>query len=45
MFFDESRDVEVITGPQKFDAWCRRSLKPKLRAKFDALEALLKAFI
>ena len=45
MAFDDSRNIEVIVGPQKFDAACRKSLKPKLGAKFDALEVLLKTFM
>ena len=45
MAFDVNRVMEVIAGPQKFDAVCRRNLKSKLGAKFDALEALLKTFM
>ena len=45
MAFDVNRDIEVIAGPQKFDGKCRDTLKPKLGAKFDALEALLKTFM
>lgn len=42
--FNEDRDYELVVGRQKFDAACRKKLKPKLGAKLDALEALLKAF-
>ena len=44
MAFDVNRDIEVIVGPQKFDAICRKNLKSKLGAKLNALEALLKTF-
>ncbi len=44
MAFNESRDIKHLVGPQKFDASCRKKLKPQLGAKFDALEALLKTF-
>jgi hypothetical protein len=44
MAFNEDRDIKVIAGQQKFDARCRKTLKAKLSAKSDALEALLKAF-
>src|SRR5688572_2230760 len=36
MAFDESRDIEVIVAQQKFDARCRKTLKAKLGARFDA---------
>lgn len=42
--FDESRDFNLVVGRQKFDASCRKKLKPKLGPKLDALEALLKTF-
>ena len=42
--FNEDRDLDGIVGRLKFDASCRKKLKTKLRDKFDALEALLKAF-
>jgi hypothetical protein len=42
--FNESRDFEQVVGRQKFDADCRKKLKPKLGAKLGALEALLKTF-
>jgi hypothetical protein len=42
--FNEDRDLDGIVGRLKFDAMCRKKLKTKLGGKFDALEALLKAF-
>jgi hypothetical protein len=42
--FNESRDFKQVVGRRKFDAACRKKLKPKLGAKLGALEALLKAF-
>ncbi|HJU56582.1 MAG TPA: CHAT domain-containing protein [Pyrinomonadaceae bacterium] len=42
--FNESRDFKQVVGRQKFDAACRKKLKPKLGVKLDALEALLKTF-
>ncbi len=44
MSFNESRIFTHLIGQQKFDASCRKKLKPKLDAKFDALEALLNTF-
>lgn len=44
LHFNENRDYELVVGRQKFDAECRKRLKPKLGAKLGALEALLKAF-
>jgi hypothetical protein len=44
MAFNEGREFEYVAGQLKFDASCRKLLRPKLGAKFDALEALLKAF-
>lgn len=44
MAFNESRDFKHLIGQQKFDASCRKKLKPKLGSKFGALEALLKTF-
>jgi hypothetical protein len=41
--FNENRELEHLVGQQKFDAACRKKLKPKLKEKFDALEALLNA--
>ncbi|MBV9959531.1 MAG: CHAT domain-containing protein, partial [Acidobacteria bacterium] len=41
---NEKRDFKQVVGQQKFDAECRKKLKPKLGAKFAALEALLKTF-
>lgn len=42
--FNESRDFKQVVGRQKFDAACRKKLKPKLGAKLGALEALLNTF-
>ncbi len=42
--FNENRNLEGIVGHLKFDAACRKKLRPLLGAKFDALEALLKTF-
>ena len=44
MWFNQNRDFKHLVGEQKFDAPCRNKLKPKLGAKFGALEALLKTF-
>jgi len=44
LWFDENRDYTHLVGQQEFDASCRKKLKPKLGAKLDALEALLKTF-
>jgi hypothetical protein len=44
MSFDESRDFKHLVGQNKFDASCRKKLKPRLGSKFGALEALLKTF-
>jgi hypothetical protein len=44
MWFNQNRDFKHLVGQQKFDASCRNKLKPKLGAKFSALEDLLKAF-
>lgn len=44
MWFNKSRDFKYLVGQQKFDATCRKTLKPKLGVKFAALEALLKTF-
>jgi hypothetical protein len=44
MAFNEGREIEYVVGPLKFDASCRKLLRPKLGAKLDALEALLKTF-
>jgi hypothetical protein len=38
-------NVEVLAGPQKFDAQCRKKIKPKLGERLTALEALLKLFV
>ncbi|HKP70665.1 MAG TPA: CHAT domain-containing protein [Pyrinomonadaceae bacterium] len=42
--FNEERDERGITEQLKFDAACRKMLKPKLGGKLEALEALLKTF-
>jgi hypothetical protein len=44
MWFNQNRDFKHLVGEQKFDAACRNKLKPKLGARFGALESLLKAF-
>ena len=44
IWFNEGRDYKHLVGQQKFDASCRKTLKPKLGSKFAALEALLKTF-
>jgi len=42
--FKENLDFKHVVEQHRFDAACRKKLKPKLGTKFDALEALLKAF-
>jgi hypothetical protein len=44
LWFNEKRDLKHLVGQQKFDVTCRKKLKPKLGAKFDALEVLLRTF-
>lgn len=44
MWFNGGRDFKYVVGPLKFDASCRKKLKPNLGAKLGALEALLKTF-
>jgi hypothetical protein len=44
MWFNQNRDFKHLVSEQKFDATCRNKLRPKLKTKFGALEALLKAF-
>ncbi len=44
MWFNKGRDYKYLVAQQKFDTSCRKKLRPKLGAKFDALEALLKTF-
>jgi hypothetical protein len=44
LWFNEDRDLDHLIGKQKFDAACRKKLKPILEKKFDALEELLKTF-
>jgi hypothetical protein len=45
MAFNEGREFKYVAGPLKFDASCRKLLRPKLGSKFRALEALLKTFV
>jgi hypothetical protein len=42
--FNQNRDLKGLVGHLKFDPTCRKQLKLKLGAKFDAFEALLKTF-
>jgi CHAT domain-containing protein len=42
--FGERRDYARTVGTQRFDAACRRRLKPRLGPKLEALDALLAAF-
>jgi hypothetical protein len=42
--FNQHRDFKQVVGRQKFDAVCRRKLKPQLGAKLGALDALLMTF-
>ena len=42
--YDQSRDIELLTGRQKFDASCRRKLAAKVGKQLPALEALLDVF-
>ncbi len=44
MWMNENREFDFVVKQQKFDATCRKQLKPKLGKKLDALEALLKVF-
>jgi hypothetical protein len=44
LFFDRDRDVDVLTGRQKFDKTCRAMLKREMPAQLPALESLLNAF-
>lgn len=44
LWFDKARKFATLVSQQKFDAVCRRKLKPKLGKKFSALESLLKVF-
>jgi CHAT domain len=41
LWFNENRELDHLVNQQKFDATCRKKLKPKLGEKFGALEALL----
>jgi hypothetical protein len=42
--YNESRDLDVIIRPQKFDAACRKELRKVMAQELPALDALLKAF-
>jgi hypothetical protein len=42
--YNQSRDIEHLTGRQKFDAGCRRKLARKIGKQLPALEALLNVF-
>jgi hypothetical protein len=44
LWVNEDREFDSLVNQQKFDAACRKRLKPKLGRKFDALEVLLKVF-
>ena len=44
LFYDEDRDVDVLSGRQKFDGTCRAKLKKAIPKDLPALEAILKAF-
>jgi hypothetical protein len=44
MAFNEGREFKYVAGPLSFDASCRKLLRSSLGPKFDALDALLKAF-
>lgn len=41
MYFDKDRNLDILTGPQKFDGPCRRKLRRKLAKELPALDALL----
>ena len=42
--FNKVRALEQLTGPQKFDADCRKKLRTKLSTELPALDALLETF-
>lgn len=44
MYFDQERDVTLMTGRQKFDKACRAKLAKKIPKELPALEALLNTF-
>ena len=44
LWSNEDRELAHLIAKQKFDATCRKKLKPTLGKKFDALEELLKTF-
>ena len=44
LYFDEERDVKLMTGRQKFDKACRAQLARKIPKELPALEALLNTF-
>ncbi len=45
MWHNPNRLLSHITGPQRFDASCRKKLKPLHGSELDAFDALLKAFV
>ena len=45
LWVNEDREFDSLVNQLKFDAACRKQLKPKLGKKFDALEVLLKVFV
>jgi hypothetical protein len=44
LFFDQERDLRLMTGVQKFDRECRAKLAKKIPKELPALEALLNTF-
>ena len=44
LFMNKGLDVKHMTGPQTFDASCRKQVSGKLRKELPALEALLEVF-
>jgi hypothetical protein len=44
LFTNTDRDVKYMSGPQKFDAACRKKVGGKMRKELPALEALLEVF-
>jgi len=45
LFFNRDRDVEHLTGHQRFDASCRKKLGQSVPDQLPAFDALLKAFV
>ena len=45
MWHNPNRLLSHITGPQRFDANCRKKLKKEHGTELDAFDALLKAFV